>query len=58
MIISFSKKFVFLKNMKVGGSSIEFYLTQFCNENDVITPLLKEEEKLKKKIWITVITKY
>ena len=35
--------------MKVGGSSVEFYLTQFCNENDVITPLLKEEEKLKKK---------
>ncbi len=49
MIISFSKKFIFLKNMKVGGSSVEFYLTQFCNENDVITPLLKEEEKLKKK---------
>ncbi len=49
MIISFSKKFIFLKNMKVGGSSVEFYLTQFCNKQDVITPLLKEEEKLKEK---------
>lgn len=49
MIISFSKKFIFLKNMKVGGSSVEFYLSQFCNQDDIITPLLKDEEKLKKK---------
>ncbi len=50
MIISKKKNFIFLKTAKTAGSSIEFYLSQFCGINDTITSLLPNEERLKKKI--------
>ena len=49
MIVSKKHKFVFLKTPKTGGSSIEFYLSQFCDKKDILTPLLPSEEKLKKR---------
>ena len=50
MILSKSKRFIFLKTSKTGGSSVEFFLSQFCNkDNDIITKLLKDEEELKKR---------
>ena len=49
MIISKKKKFIFLKTAKTAGSSIEFYLSQFCGNKDTITSLRPHEEKLKKK---------
>tara|TARA_B100000029_G_scaffold139111_1_gene134176 strand:- start:721 stop:1473 length:753 start_codon:yes stop_codon:yes gene_type:complete len=49
MIISKKKNFIFLKTAKTAGSSIEFYLSQFCGKKDTITSLLPNEEKLKKK---------
>ncbi len=54
MIISEKKKFIFLKTAKTSGSSIEFYLSQFCGNNDTITSLLPREEKLKKKLNLKV----
>lgn len=46
MIISNKYKFIFIKTPKTGGSSVEFYLSQFCEkEKDIITELLPEEEK-------------
>jgi len=50
MIINNSKKFIFIKTPKTAGSSIEFYLSQFCGKKDTITSLLNNEEKLKKKL--------
>ncbi len=50
MIVSKKHKFVFLKTPKTGGSSLEFYLSQFCDKHDIITPLLPNEEKRKKKL--------
>jgi hypothetical protein len=50
MIISKKNKFVFLKTPKTGGSSLEFYLSQFCGKEDTLTPLLPSEEKIKKKL--------
>ena len=50
MIISHSKKFIFIKTPKTAGSSIEFYLSQYCGKSDTITNLLKKEEKKKKKL--------
>tara|TARA_B100001057_G_scaffold76750_1_gene71538 strand:+ start:233 stop:616 length:384 start_codon:yes stop_codon:yes gene_type:complete len=35
MIISFKYKFIFIKTYKTAGSSIESYLYQFLNTNDV-----------------------
>ena len=49
MIISYSKKFVYLRKIKAASSSLEFYLSQFCDREDIITPLDYKEENLKKK---------
>lgn len=49
MIISYSRKFVYLRTIKVASSSLEFYFSQFCDSLDVITPLLASEEKQKKQ---------
>ncbi len=58
MIISKKKKFIFLKTAKTAGSSIEFYLSQFCGENDTITSLSLKEEKLKKKLKLAIKQNY
>ena len=52
MIVSFSRKFVYLRTIKVASSSLEFYFSQFCNKNDIITSLDSAEEKIKKKFGI------
>lgn len=38
MIISHKYKFIFIKNQKTAGSSIEAYLSGFCGDDDVLTP--------------------
>ena len=50
MIVSKKNNFIFLKTAKTAGSSIEFYLSQFCGSKDTITSLRPNEEKLKNKI--------
>lgn len=37
MIISHKYKFIFIKNRKVAGSSLEAYLSQYCGRLDVLT---------------------
>jgi len=58
VIINHSKKFIFIKTPKTGGSSVEFYLSQYCKEKDTITPLLKNEEKQKKKLKLPIKQNY
>lgn len=48
MIINHQKRFVYIRTVKTGSSSMEVYLSQFCKEKDTITPLFPEEEKFKK----------
>ena len=48
MIINHNNKFVYIRTVKTGSSSLEVYLSQFCKEKDTITPLFQEEEKFKK----------
>ena len=38
--------------MKVAGSSFEIYLSKFCGDEDVITPLNEKEELIRKKLYI------
>lgn len=44
MIISHKYKFIFIKTRKTAGTSIETYLSQYCGEEDILTPLEKEPE--------------
>lgn len=47
MIVSHSRRFIFLKTKKTAGSSIEFALAEFCGDEDVITPASPDEEPLR-----------
>ena len=38
MIVSFKYKFIFIKNYKVAGSSIENYLYPLLDDNDIVAP--------------------
>ena len=50
MIISHRYKFVFIKTNKTAGTSIEIALSQFCGPNDVITPISREDEEIRKEL--------
>lgn len=43
MIISNSRKFVFVKTSKTAGTSIEVYLSDYCTDDDVVTPIFPAE---------------
>ncbi|MCP4295093.1 MAG: sulfotransferase family protein, partial [Proteobacteria bacterium] len=45
MIISHKHKFIFIKPLKVAGTSLEISLARHCDSNDVITPLTSFSEK-------------
>ena len=50
MIISHSRRFIFVKTTKTGGTSLELALSKYCGPEDIITPVLPEEEPLREKI--------
>ena len=39
MIISHSRRFIFIKSTKTAGTSVEAALSNFCERDDVVTPL-------------------
>lgn len=51
MIISHSRKFIFVKTMKTAGTSLEIALSEHCGDRDVLSPLgVPEDEALRTEI--------
>ncbi len=50
MIINHKYKFIFIKTRKTAGTSIEIALSQFCDKNDIITPIFEEDEKTRQEL--------
>ena len=49
MIVSFSKKFIFLKTRKTSGTSIEIVLSTFCENGDVCSFITSEDEEIRQE---------
>lgn len=43
MIVSHKHKFIYLKLYKVAGTSVEYFLEQFCGNEDIVTPITPRE---------------
>jgi hypothetical protein len=50
VILSHRHRFIFLKTRKTAGTSIEIALSRFCGPDDVITPIVEEDEALRREL--------
>ena len=53
MIISHRHKFIFLKTVKTGGTSVEIALSRYCGDEDVVTPISPADEPTRLELGIT-----
>lgn len=49
MIVSHKHKFIFLKTRKTAGTSMEIALSEFCGDDDIISPISPEDEVLRQE---------
>ena len=47
MIVSYARRFIFIKTRKVGGTSVELFLSRFCGDDDIVTPVSSEDERFR-----------
>jgi len=50
LILNHRYKFIFIRTGKTAGTSVECFLSQFCGDKDVISPLYEDEELVKKRL--------
>lgn len=50
MIVNHRYKFIFLKTRKTAGTSIEIALSQFCDADDIITPITRDDEARRREM--------
>ncbi len=43
MIVSHKYRFIFIKTLKTAGTSVEVFLSDICDENDILTPVYPPE---------------
>lgn len=48
MIISHKHRFIFVKTVKTAGTSLEIALSKFLGDEDVVTPITDDDEKLRR----------
>lgn len=51
MIVSHRHRFIFLKTKKTAGTSLEVLLSQYCDDDDVVTKVFPVEENHKPRNW-------
>lgn len=49
MIISHSRRFIFIKTKKTAGTSLEIALSKYCTREDVLAPLVDCDEKTRQE---------
>jgi hypothetical protein len=54
MIISHSRKFIFIKPMKVAGTSLEIALSKYCGPGDILTPFGQKDEQTRRDLGYTL----
>ena len=50
MIINHKYKFIFIKSFKTARTSLEIAVSKFCDNKDIITPIIEEDEKIRKAL--------
>ena len=49
MILSHRHRFIFLKTAKTAGTSVEIGLSRFAGPDDIITPISRDDERLRRE---------
>ena len=50
MIVSHRHRFIFIKTRKTAGTSIEIALSAFCGPDDIISPISREDEVVRREL--------
>ncbi|NNE62522.1 MAG: sulfotransferase family 2 domain-containing protein [Gammaproteobacteria bacterium] len=50
MIVSHKHQFIFLKTSKTAGTSIEIALSRFCDNDDIVTKVSDQDEKIRHEL--------
>jgi Sulfotransferase family len=50
MLVCHRYQFIFVKTRKTAGTSLEIALSEFCDRNDIITPIFAEDEKIRQNL--------
>jgi hypothetical protein len=58
MLLNHKYKFIFLRTGKTAGTSMQLFLSQFCGDKDIISPVSIEDELLKEKKNLRVSQNY
>jgi hypothetical protein len=53
MIISHRHKFIFIKPLKVAGTSLEIALSKYCGSDDILTPFGQHDEEKRRELGFT-----